>query len=91
MVEVKTKPVIKINVITVVARVFGLYGRRCGPDYQGIRTTDGKLHGIVICENHHAVLKSDSLEPQFCTIRVNNNNNNNSGIFCCYRFTLRAK
>ena len=37
-------------VITVVARLFGLCCRRGGPDYQGIRIADVKLHGIVICK-----------------------------------------
>lgn len=39
MVQVTTNAVIKINVITVVARLFGLYDRRGGPDYQAIQST----------------------------------------------------
>ena len=65
MVQVTTNPVIKIYVITVVVRCSDCVAGGGGPDYQGIRTTDGKLHGIVICKNHYLLtyLLTHSLTP----------------------------
>jgi hypothetical protein len=87
MVQVTTNPVIKVDVTTVVARLFGLYGRKGGPDYQGIRTTDGKLHGKVICQESSRGAKVRLLRASVLHLTVynndndNNNNNNNMEYF----------